>query len=281
MLGRDCVEVMAESWNVIPLTRAELDLRDEKAVMDLVSGLRPSVIVNCAGYTQVDRCEQEGEEARRVNALGAGSLARAASSVGAYLVHLSTDYVFDGAKPLSEAYDEDDPPAPLNVYGRTKWEGEQGVRSSTRDHLIVRTAWLYGASGRSFPKVVLAQALQGKALRVVQDQFGSPTWSSTLARQILVLIGHRVRGTVHASSHGYCSWYEFARLFLEGMGIRAEVSPCRTEDYPRAASRPVNSVLANRRLKELGLDLMPHWKEDLQRFIEKHGPDLCREAVAG
>lgn len=281
MLGRDCVEIMGEAWPVIPLTRAELDLSDEKTVMDRIVGFCPSVIVNCAGYTQVDRCEVEIEEARRVNALGPGSLARAASRAGAYLVHVSTDYVFDGAKPLCEPYDEDDPPAPLNVYGRTKWEGEQAVRSSARDHLIVRTAWLYGASGSSFPKVILAQALQGRALRVVQDQFGSPTWSSTLARQILLLIENRVKGTVHASSHGYCSWYEFARVFLEGMGIHAEISPCNTEEYPRPALRPLNSVLANRRLKELGLDLMPHWKDDLERFVERHGPDLWREAVAG
>ncbi len=281
MLGRDCVEVMGEAWPVIPLTRAELDLSDEKSVMECVLGLCPSVIVNCAGYTQVDRCEQEREEARRVNALGPGGLARAASRIGAYLVQVSTDYVFDGTKPLSEAYHEDDAPAPLNVYGRTKLEGERAVRSNAREHLIVRTAWLYGASGRSFPKVILAQALQGRALRVVQDQFGSPTWSSTLARQILLLIEHRVRGTVHASSHGHCSWYEFARVFLEQMGVRAEITPCSTRDYPRPAVRPSNSVLANRRLEELGLDMMPHWKEDLRRFVERHGPDLRREAVAG
>ncbi|MGQ9653518.1 MAG: dTDP-4-dehydrorhamnose reductase [Thermodesulfobacteriota bacterium] len=280
MLGRDCVEVLGEAWTVIPLTRAELDLRDGRGVMDRVLGLRPSVIVNCAGYTQVDRCEQHSEEARMVNALGPGNLARAASATRAFLVHISTDYVFDGTKPLSEAYDEDDAPAPLNVYGRTKWEGERVVRSYSREHLIVRTAWLYGASGRSFPKAILAQALQGKALRVVKDQFGSPTWTRTLARQILLLIEHRVKGTVHATSQGHCSWYEFARAFLEQIGVRAEITPCSTQDYPRPAVRPSNSVLANRRLKELGLDMMPHWKEDLRRFVERHGPDLRREALA-
>jgi len=280
MLGHDCVEVLGEAWPVTALTRTRLDLTDEKAVLDSISDLRPAAIVNCAGYTHVDGCEEKSEEARRVNAIAPGTLAMAASRIGAFMVHVSTDYVFDGAKPPTDPYDEYDPPAPLSVYGRTKWEGEELVRGRLRDHLIVRTAWLYGARGRSFPKAILSQALRGLALRVVDDQFGSPTWSRTLARQIRVLMEHRVNGTVHASSHGHCSWYEFARIFLELMGVQAELSPCKTQDHPRPAKRPPNSVLANRRLQELGLDLMPRWEEDLERFVREHGAHLRREALA-
>jgi dTDP-4-dehydrorhamnose reductase len=279
MLGKDLVDILGEAHTVLALTRAQLDLTNRDQVLERLKEIRPMTVVNCAAYTNVDGCEDNGDLARRVNALGPQFLAEAAVQTGAYLVQLSTDYVFDGSKPLSEAYREEDPPSPLNTYGRTKLEGEVFVRSITPEHLIVRTGWLYGRYGRSFIRSVLRQAIQGATLKVVDDQNGSPTWSRTLALQLRVLMESRVRGTVHASTLGYCTWFDLAREFLKYMGIEAKVAPCKTADYPRPASRPANAILDHRRLQILGLERMSPWTEDLKRFVEKHGQDFYRETV--
>ena len=280
MLGRDCVEALEEAGVVVPLDRSQLDLTDPARINNLLPELRPHVILNCAGYTDVDGCEEHTDVAREVNARGPAHLAHAARELAAYLIHVSTDYVFDGSKPPPQPYLENDPSGPLSVYGRTKWEGEEAVRGCTPDHLIVRTAWMYGRHGRSFPKAILRKALQGESLRVVDDQFGSPTWSRTLALQIRALMHERITGTVHATSHGHCTWFQFARTFLRMMDLPAAVDPCTTSDYSRPAPRPANSILANRRLISLGLDRMSPWETDLEKFVREHGPALREEVLA-
>jgi dTDP-4-dehydrorhamnose reductase len=279
LLGRDCVDVLEEAFPVIALARAQLDVTDRDQVLRVLGEIRPAAILNCTGFTHVDACEEDQESARAVNATGPRLLAEAALRLDAYLIHLSTDYVFDGSKPPPEPYHEGDSPAPLNVYGRTKWEGEEAVRSTTPNHLIIRTGWLYGRSGRSFPKAVLRQALRGKGLKVVNDQFGSPTWSRRLAQQILGLMEARVTGLVHATAQGHCTWYAFSRAILETMGIDVPVLPCTTEEYPRPAVRPANSILDNGRLRAMGLDRMAPWREDVERFIDAHGEALRVEAL--
>jgi dTDP-4-dehydrorhamnose reductase len=280
MLGRDCGTALDGPWRLVTLTRDQLDVTAAVARMSAILGpLRPDVIVNCTGFTDVDGTEENMAEAEAVNAAGLGRLAEAARGLGARLVHFSTDYVFDGAKPPPESYGEEDAPAPVNAYGLTKWRGEQAVRATLEEHLIVRTAWLYGRHGNSFPKAVLRQALAGRDLRVVDDQFGSPTWSLTLVRQVRALIEAGVTGTVHATARGHCTWFEFAQAFLRLMGIEARLARCASAQYPRPARRPANSILENRRLGALGLDLMPPWEEDLARFVAQHGADLRREGL--
>jgi dTDP-4-dehydrorhamnose reductase len=277
LLGSDCVSALAGLGELIPLAHGDLELTDQARVRSLLQELRPATVVNCAGYTDVDGCEARVDWAHSVNALGPGCLAQLTRELGAHILHISTDYVFDGNRPLPHGYTEEDPASPRNVYGKSKWEGEELVRRANPDHLILRTGWLYGRHGRCFPRAILAQALKGSALKVVADQFGSPTWSWTLAVQIRTLLEAGVRGTVHATAHGHCNWFEFALRFLELMGIRVEVLPCTTADYPRPASRPPNSILEKRRLLQLGLDLMRDWDEDLEQFVRLHGEALIGE----
>lgn len=279
MLGRDLVQSLSASRTCVALTRSQLDVTNRNHVFDRLVRIHPAAIVNCSAYSNVDGCETNRETARSVNAMGPRFLAEAALQLDAFLIHLSTDYVFDGSKAPPQAYFEEDAPSPVNTYGRTKLEGEQFVRMTTPKHLIVRSAWLYGRSGRSFPRSVLRQVTQGKTLRVVNDQFGSPTWSQTLASQICALIEMNVKGTVHATAHGHCTWYDFAKEFLQYMDIQAKLTPCATCDYPRPASRPPNSILDNRRLRILGQDCMRHWREDLERFVKEQGSNLHKETL--
>ena len=280
LLGSDCVELLRDAFSLVPVTRSQLDVTDRDQVLRVLGEIRPDIILNCSGFTHVDACEEDQETARLVNAVGPRWLAEAALRLDAYLIHLSTDYVFDGRKALPEPYHEEDAAAPLNVYGRTKLEGEEAVRATTPNHLIVRTGWLYGINGRSFPKAVLQQALRGRNLTVVADQFGSPTWSRTLAQQIRVLMEARTMGTVHATAQGHCTWYDFGRAIVETMAIGVQLLPCTTKDYPRPAIRPANSILDNQRLRAMGLDRMAPWREDLERFLGAHGEALREEALA-
>jgi dTDP-4-dehydrorhamnose reductase len=188
------------------------------------------------------------------------------------LVHISTDYVFDGAK--TGPYLEWDATNPLSVYGLSKLLGEEGVRQQCPDHFILRTAWLYGLPGPNFITAILARARQGHELKVVQDQRGTPTSAPALAAQVLALAGTEAFGTYHATCQGETTWYEFALLILERAGLTVKVRPCTTEEFPRPARRPANSVLENRLLKLEGLDLMPSWQEAYNQFWDRYGEQL-------
>lgn len=279
-LGADCAEVFAPLHEVRALGRDACDITDSEAVQAAISGFSPRVIVNCAAFTQVDLCETQRQACMAANAEGPKNLARVATSHGARLIHVSTDYVFDGQKPLPHAYTEDDPTGPLSFYGQSKLAGEQAVAKAGPQHLIVRTAWLYGARGRNFLKAILEKALSGsqEPLRVVNDQAGSATWSLPLARQIAALADAGPGGVYHAASHGYGTWFDVAKRFLELMGISRELIACSTSEFPRPAVRPKNSILENARLKRLDMDIMPYWERSLEEFVEAHGPALLYEA---
>lgn len=277
LLGMECQGTLAEMGELIALTREKLDLTKHQQVKAVLQELRPAVVVNCAAYTDVDGCETRPEWAHLVNGLGPGILAEATRELGAHLVHISTDYVFEGNRAVPLGYTEEDPASPQSVYGKSKWEGEERVRQANPRHLILRTGWLYGVHGRSFPRAILAQALKGGALKVVRDQFGSPTWSRTLAFQITALLRAGVTGTVHATAHGYCSWFDFACRLIQLAGIRAEIHPCTTAEFPRPAKRPANSILEKRRLLELDLDRMGTWEEGLEQFLHSDGETLMQE----
>lgn len=276
-LGKDCQIIFNKTHSVASVDIDTLDITDFKAVKDFINQVKPEAIVNCAAFTQVDACETRQELAWAANVKGPENLAICAKESGARLIHMSTDYVFDGKKKPPAPYLETDATNPSSYYGRTKLEGEQAISLHMENYAILRTAWLYGFYGNNFLKAILKKALSGQRLKVINDQFGSPTWSFRLAEQIKRIVESSARGIYHASSEGYCTWYELAEYFLEKMNLPHDVSPCATEEYPLPAPRPKNSILENQRLKAQGLNIMKHWQGDLDEFIEKHGAQLINE----
>lgn len=260
----------------------EVDITRPDTIRDQMAGFRPEVVVNCAAFTQVDACETQRDLAFAVNAEAPGILAGECARAGAFLVHISTDYVFDGRRPAPQSYTETDPTGPLSWYGRTKLEGELRVLKSGAAAAILRTAWLYGRQGKNFPKTMLRLALRDpdRELKVVDDQRGSPTWSWRLAEQIEAVIGARAQGLLHATSEGHTDWHAFARFFLETMGVPFRMRPCPSSEYPTPAHRPANSILENRRLKALGLNRFVDWREDVREFVGRHRAELMEEARA-
>lgn len=275
-LGTDCMQVLSGADGI---DFPEIDISDRFQCLENLDELAPSVIVNCAAYTAVDACETD-PNCWKVNADGPKHLAEWAAANGAFLVHVSTDYVFSGDKPLFQALEESDAPNPVSEYGKSKLAGEQAVLESGADAAILRTAWLYGAHGNNFLKTMLRLAKQGIDARVVNDQFGSPTWAHTLARQISAVIDAGATGIFHATSEGYCSWYDLACEFLNQMDVPHHFSPCSSDEYPTPARRPTNSILENAALKKLNLNVSNHWKIELEQFVQCHKEELLDEARA-
>jgi dTDP-4-dehydrorhamnose reductase len=243
-----------------------LDIRDLHAVDRLMTAWSPDVVVNCAAYTAVDRAEEDEEAAREVNADAVGVLADACNRTGSTLVHISTDYVFDGSS--ARPYREDDPPAPRSAYGRTKLEGERQARRARR-HLVVRTAWLYGRGGHNFVEAIRSQVEGGaERLRVVSDQTGCPTFCDDLAVTILALAEVEADGVVHAVNSGHTTWHGFATEIVRRIGAEVAVEPVPTSTFPRPAPRPAYSVLDTDRLARLVGAPMPPWTDGLRRYLE-------------
>ena len=242
---------------------AELDVCDDEAVARAFARHAPRVVVNCAALTKVDTCEREPQLAERANALAPAQLARACAAHGAKLVQLSTDYVFAG--DASRPYREDDPPAPRSVYGRTKLAGERAALASP-DALVVRTSWVYGR-GRNFPAAILAQAREGKPLRVVADQRGRPTYASDLAEAIVRLVAVNARGIVNFANDGEASWLELARAVLDASGFADRaIEPLTTAQLALPAPRPAYSILDLERVKSLGV-APRSWQEALAAYL--------------
>jgi len=278
-LGTDCAQVLGDRHDILAIDLDELDITDQSDVKKTVQRFSPNIILNCAAYTQVDACETEKALAWKVNVNGPKNLALSAKDCHAQMIHVSTDYVFDGTREAPRPYREDDEPGPISYYGRTKLEGEIAVKEITSNHMIVRTAWLYGLNGSNILKTFLRLALKNpdKEMKVVNDQFGSPTWSYRLALQIAQLIEAKGQGIYHVTSEGYCTWYELAQYFLQEMNVPHRVIPCSTEEYPTPATRPKNSILENSRLKEQGIHLMPFWQDDVHHFVARFRTALVAE----
>lgn len=246
----------------------ELDITDAERVGLYVRQERPDLIINCAAHTDVDGCETERDRAFAVNADGAGNLANAAREVGALLTHISTDFIFGGTK--HQPYLEDDAPDPLSIYGQSKLAGEQAVQKSGCDYLIVRTAWLYGKHGKNFVHTILDLGRKRCELKVVDDQWGSPTWTVDLAEAIRRLLEAGARGVFHASGGGYCSWYEFACEILKQAGINVSVKSVKSAEMPRPARRPAWSVLGTGKLLDVTGYAFPDWRERLRSYLTEH-----------
>jgi len=266
MLGTDLMSAFDRSDALLGLDLPDIDITDPSQCRERIPPFRPDVIISAAALTAVDYCESHSEEAFRVNGQGAGNLAAVAQSISARLVHYSTDYVFDGLKP--EPYLEEDSPAPRSVYGKSKLRGEELIRAASPEHLILRTAWLFGRNGKNFIRTILAAARSGKELRVVADQRGSPTYTRDLAECTARMIRAGCRGLYHVTNSGACTWHELAVRALDLASIRpAGIVPVSTEDYPLPAPRPANSVLANTRLVRDGLPPLRPWPEAVRDYI--------------
>jgi dTDP-4-dehydrorhamnose reductase len=265
MLGLDVRRAAEEAGHeTVALSRAQLDITDAAAVSEAVAGARADAVVNCAAWTDVDGAEAQLEDATAINGVGAGLVAAAAAAAGAWIVHVSTDYVFNGTK--SAPYVESDAVDPVSAYGRSKLEGERAVAAAAPDsHTIVRTAWLFGAGGRCFPKTILRAAAQRPELTVVSDQIGCPTFTGHLAPALVGLGVQRTPGVLHVAGDGQCSWYEFAAAIVEAGGIDCAVRPVSTDEYPAAAQRPANSVL----ISERGAPALPEWQAGLAQFMSE------------
>jgi len=278
-LGADCTKVLGETHEVLGIDIDQVDITKLSDIELLVEQFRPDIIVNCAAYTRVDDCEIEKGLAWKANVTGAENLAKCVNKHGGRLIHLSTDYVFDGRKKVPEHYVETDVPHPISYYGMTKLEGEEAVKRTTDQHIILRTAWLYGIIGHNFLKTMLKLSIRSSdnKIRVVNDQFGSPTWTYRLALQIERLVVTNYRGIFHATADGYCTWYELAVYFLKKMDVPHIIIPCKTEEYPTPAVRPMNSILENRNLKKKGMDIMVDWRSDVDEFVLNFREVLLKE----
>lgn len=260
MLGQDLVEILERRGDqVLGVDRDEADITDAAAAAALVRDV--DVVVNCAAYTAVDAAEADEPAAFAVNAVGAANLARAAAAIGARLVQISTDYVFEGT--ADAPYPEDGPAAPRSAYGRTKAAGEWAVRAECPDSLVVRTAWLYGARGACFPKTIARVARERGGLEVIEDQVGQPTWTRDLADLVLRLVDAGApAGTYHGTSSGLTSWHGFAREVVAAAGLDPSIVRTTTSDaYVRAATRPAYSVLGHEALTAVGVAPIGDWAQ--------------------
>lgn len=263
MLGSDVRAAAARlGHEPIAAARAELDVADPAAVVAFVAAARPDAVINCAAWTDVDGAEDHPDEAMRVNDAGAGHLARAASRHGAWVVHVSSDYVFDGSKRTP--YLESDPTGPLSSYGRSKLAGERAVADAAPGrHTVVRSSWLFGASGRCFTQTMLALAAERDELRVVADQVGCPTFTGHLAPALVALAERRTPGILHVAAAEQCSWHALATATIAAAGLPCTVRPIDTAQYPLPAARPAFSVLRSER----GAPQLPSWREGLRDYL--------------
>ena len=265
MLGQDlAAAAKGAGHDVVAFARAELDIANGTAVTEAIRGAGADVVVNCAAWTDVDGAERDEDGALAVNGAGAGNVARAASAYGAWTIHLSSDYVFDGTK--RSPYVESDAVRPLSSYGRSKLAGEREVAAEAPEHhTIVRSSWLFGAGGPCFPATILRLATERDELNVVDDQIGCPTFTGHLAHALVGLATRQSPplGILHVAGGGICSWYEFAREIVAVSGVSCEVRTCTTAEMPRPATRPAYSALRSER----DAPVLPDWRRGLAEYM--------------
>jgi dTDP-4-dehydrorhamnose reductase len=277
MLARKVRELIPKNYELYGFDLPDFDITDREGVATALARIAPNVIINCAAYTNVDGAESEEALALKINGIGPGHLALATRQLGATLVHISTDYVFDGMK--SSPYTEADPVAPVSAYGRTKLAGERAIAASgLTNYYIIRTSWLYGPGGKNFVETIVRLATEREELRIVDDQIGSPTYTADLARAIFALLSAGERrapqGIYHYANEGQASWYEFACAIValmqqQGLPVRTQkVMPIRTDEYPLPATRPAYSVFSKDKYKGATGAIVPDWRESLAAYMK-------------
>ncbi len=286
-LGSDMVGAFRAAGDAVEgLTHADIEISDADSMARVLGNLRPEVIVNTAAMHHVDKCEQDPARAYAVNAMGSRNLARTANELESLVIHISTDYVFDGSK--TTPYEETDNPLPLNVYGNTKLAGEYYVRSIARRHQVLRTSGIYGKSpcrakgGLNFVETMLKLAREKGKVRVVGDEYVSPTFTPEIAEQAVALSRSNLNGLFHGTAEGSCSWYEFAREIFALTGTKVVLEQAAPGEFPAKVPRPKYSVLENKALKSNGLNKFRPWQESLQRYLEIRSKEMSSEpAVSG
>lgn len=267
-LGQDVVLNLTEAgYEVHGFGHAELDITNMDQVQQILNDIQPDVVVHSAAYTKVDQAESDQEAAYAVNAIGTRNIAVVSEDLGAKLVYISTDYVFNGEE--ERPYSEFDQASPLGVYGKSKYAGEVFVRDFHSKFFILRTSWVFGAHGGNFVKTMLKLAESHPELKVVNDQRGCPTYTVDLAAVIRDVIETTNYGTYHVSNSGECSWYEFAKTIFELSGKKVKVEPVTTAEFPRPAPRPKNSVFDHLMLRLNGFGELPNWQDALERFLNE------------
>ncbi len=267
-LGHDVMERLREkNHEAVGVDLEEMDITDETAVNDVMDRVRPQAVIHCAAYTAVDKAEDEEEVCRRVNAQGTEYIAKACKKHDCKLLYLSTDYIFtgEGERPW-EPEDEADP---LNVYGQTKYEGEQAIENCLEKYFIVRISWVFGVNGSNFIRTMLRLGEERGAVSVVDDQIGSPTYTYDLAFLLVDMIESDRYGIYHATNEGFCSWYEFAVEIFRQSKMDVEVTPVGTEAFPVKAKRPKNSRMSKEKLIQNGFQKLPAWQDALGRFLKE------------
>ena len=282
-LGTDLLKVFQSAGDtVVPFTHAQLDVCSEAQISEAMAQARPDLVLNTAAYHRVDECEHKPAPAFQVNGTAVMHLAQASKAAGATLVHYSTDYVFGGYEK-GAPYEETDLPAPVNVYGTSKVVGEHLIAAYADRYFAIRTCGLYGVAGSSgrggnFVETMLKKAIAGDAIRVVDDQILTPTYTADLAQATRDLILTGRYGLYHVSSEGQCSWYEFARYIFERAGLHANLSPVKSSEFASPVRRPANSVLSKAKLRSLGVSI-PCWKDALPRYLEERSRKNARSAI--
>lgn len=267
-LGYDVMAELAKrNIEAIGVDIDEMDITDKISVEKVIGEAAPDVVVHCAAYTAVDAAEDNEALCRRVNAGGTRNIAEVCKKLDCKMVYISTDYVFDGQG--TRPWESDDERHPLNVYGQTKYEGELAVQENLSKYFIVRIAWVFGKNGKNFVKTMLKLAETHDKLTVVNDQFGSPTYTYDLARLLVDMIQTDKYGIYHATNEGICTWYEFACEIFRQAGVKIEVTPVPASEYPTKAKRPENSRLDKSKLTENGFERLPSWQDALRRYIKE------------
>lgn len=265
MLGHDLTKVLEDRHDLILTTSKTLDITDKEQVLDFIVEKKPDLVINSAAYTNVDGCEENQDMAYAVNGEGVRNLALACREIDSPLVHISTDYIFNGEN--TRPWVEDDEIGPISVYGKSKLQGEEAILEILDKYFIIRTAWLYGLNGGNFPKTMLELAKSHSEITVVYDEVGTPTYTPDLAKGISELIETDYYGIYHLTNSGSCSWCEFARYIFEIADVDVKVIPVTAAEFARPAPRPHYSVLENRNWIKNGFEPLRDYKEAIKEYI--------------
>lgn len=267
-LGYDVVNELKERGiETVGVDIEEMDITDAVSVEQVIRSAAPDAVIHCAAFTAVDAAEEKEELCRRVNVEGPRNIAKVCRALDIKMIQISTDYVFEGTG--EHPWEPEDECRPKSVYGRTKYEGELAVKEQLDKYFIVRIAWVFGINGKNFVKTMLNLAKSHDTLTVVNDQFGSPTYTYDLAKLLADMVVTEKYGIYHATNEGSCSWYEFACAIFKEAGVEVKVIPVTSEEYGAKANRPANSRMSKEKLTENGFQRLPEWKDALRRYVQE------------
>ncbi len=268
-LGHDVVrELEQRGQDVVGVGREEMDITDAEKVGEVIRACAPDAVIHCSAYTAVDRAEDEADQCRKVNVDGAKNIAEVCAELDCKMIYISTDFVFSGEG--ERPWETDDAAGPISVYGRTKYEGETEVKSRLGKFFIVRISWVFGKNGNNFVKTMLRIGKENGAVKVVDDQIGSPTYTRDMAVLLADMVQTEKYGVYHASNEGFCSWYEFAKEIFRLAGMdEVSVTPITSDQFPAKAKRPFNSRMSKEKLIKEGFNKLPSWQDALKRYLQE------------